>query len=82
MHVFRSTRWWGFVLAVVSGCLAQPARRPIADTDFDAWSSIATPQLSRDGRWLAYSFMPQDADGTLVIREVASGKEVRVPVGT
>ena len=49
--------------------LAQAPRRPLEPRDFDAWRSIATPQLSRDGRWLAYSFMPQDADGDLVVRD-------------
>ncbi|MFM9030014.1 MAG: hypothetical protein ACKOTF_04925, partial [Opitutaceae bacterium] len=62
--------------------LAQAPRRPLEPRDFDAWRSIATPQLSRDGRWLAYSFMPQDADGDLVVREVAGTREIRVPVGT
>ena len=62
--------------------LAQTARRPLEPRDFDAWRSIATPQLSRDGRWLAYSFMPQAADGDLMVREVAGGREIRVPVGT
>jgi dipeptidyl aminopeptidase/acylaminoacyl peptidase len=60
---------------------AQTAPRPLAHSDFDSWRSIATPQLSRDGKWLAYSFMPQDADGDLVVREVATGREHRVPVG-
>lgn len=61
---------------------AQPAApRPLTHEDFDAWRGLYTPTLSRDGRWLAYSFMPQDGDGEVVIREVATGKEQRVPVG-
>ena len=63
--------------------VAQPAApRPLAHTDFDTWRSIATPQLSRDGKWLAYSFMPQDADGDVIVRELATGRDLRVPVGT
>ncbi len=61
---------------------AQPAApRPLDHGDFDAWRGIFTPTLSRDGRWLAYSFMPQEGDGDLVIRELATGTERRVPVG-
>jgi dipeptidyl aminopeptidase/acylaminoacyl peptidase len=74
----------GLALGLFVGGLAlaaQPAPRPLAHTDFDAWRSIATPQLSADGRWLAYSFMPQDGDGELIAREVATGREHRVPVG-
>ena len=60
----------------------EPSRRPLEPRDFDGWRTVATPQLSRDGRWLAYSWMPQDADGDLVVREVAGTREIRVPVGT
>jgi dipeptidyl aminopeptidase/acylaminoacyl peptidase len=56
-------------------------KRPLAHTDFDAWRTIATPVLSRDGKWLAYSVQPQDGDGELVLRELATGKERREPVG-
>lgn len=61
--------------------IAQPAARPLTHADFDSWRSIATPTLSRDGKWLAYAYMPQDGDGDLIVREVATGREHRVPVG-
>ena len=83
--MFTPARLRWFLLACPALCaalFAQASRRPLEPRDFDAWRSIATPQLSRDGRWLAYSFMPQDADGDLVIREVAGAREIRVPVGT
>jgi len=57
------------------------AQRPLSLDDFDAWRSLASPSLSRDGRWLAYSFMPQDGDGEVIIRELATGREQRLPVG-
>ncbi|MBC7369878.1 MAG: S9 family peptidase [Undibacterium sp.] len=62
---------------------AQPvaAQRPLSLDDFDAWRSLASPNVSRDGRWLAYSFMPQDGDGEVIIRELATGREQRLPVG-
>ncbi|MEO8386626.1 MAG: hypothetical protein ABI583_15350, partial [Betaproteobacteria bacterium] len=74
------------LLAVVAflgftAAIAHPAKRPIAHTDFDAWRTIATPVLSRDGKWLAYSVQPQDGDGELVLREITSGKERRESVG-
>ena len=65
----------------VATAMAQPVKRPIAHTDFDAWKTIATPVLSRDGKWLVYSVQPQDGDGELVLREIGSGKERRETVG-
>ena len=56
-------------------------KRPLAHRDYDAWRSIATPTLSRDGRYLAYSYMPQDGDGELVVKELKTGKEQRFGVG-
>ena len=69
------------VLLGVASAMAQPTKRPIAHTDFDAWRTIATPVLSSDGKWLAYSVQPQDGDGELIVREIASGKERRESVG-
>ena len=65
----------------VTAVVAEPAKRPIGHADFDAWRTIATPVLSRDGKWLAYSVQPQEGDGELVIREIATGKERRENVG-
>ena len=81
----RTLRSAGVFAAVFFAALSLAAldtKRPLKHSDFDAWRSIATPIVSRDGRWLAYSFMPQDADGDLVVRELATGREQRVPVGT
>ena len=80
--VNRLPRGLAFLLGLgVSATLAASAPRPLTHADFDAWRSITTPTLSRDGQWLAYAFMPQDGDGDVVLREVATGREHRVPVG-
>mgnify|MGYP000629465408 CR=1 FL=1 len=57
------------------------AKRPLTHRDYDAWRQIATPVLSRDGRYFAYSFMPQEGDGDLVVRDLKTGKEQRYGVG-
>jgi dipeptidyl aminopeptidase/acylaminoacyl peptidase len=62
--------------------LAQPApKRPLAHTDYDTWRAIQLQQLSRDGKFLAYALNPQDADGELVARVLASNVEWRYPRG-
>ena len=70
------------VLAFVTPLFAQDAKRPLKHADFDGWRTVGAPVVSRDGHWLAYSFMPLDADGEIVVRELATGRDLRVPVGT
>src|SRR2546423_15560052 len=61
----------------------QPAtsKRPISHKDYDAWHSIQSPQISRDGKFIAYAYMAQDADSEIVVRNVASGNEWRTARG-
>lgn len=56
-------------------------KRPLQQKDFAAWRSLTTPTLARDGRILAYAFMPQEGDGDLVIRDLRSGRESRHGAG-
>ncbi len=63
---------------------AQPQttpKRALTHHDYDSWRSIQAPQISRDGRFVAYAFMPQDGDGEIVVRNVASGTDWRAPRG-
>src|SRR4029434_106556 len=58
----------------------QPAKteRPLTHQDYDSWRSIQAPQISRDGKFVAYAYMAQDADSEIVVRNLASGTEWRV----
>ncbi|PTY08411.1 hypothetical protein DB347_02175 [Opitutaceae bacterium EW11] len=60
---------------------APAAKRPLSESDFDGWRTIATPTASRDGRWIAYSYMPLEGDGDLMVHEVPKGRSYRIPVG-
>jgi len=68
-------------LALAAMPSAQQRKRPLTHADYDAWRSIFTPQLTRDGRFLLYSYMPQDGDGELIVRDLKSGQERREGVG-
>jgi dipeptidyl aminopeptidase/acylaminoacyl peptidase len=57
------------------------AKRPITHQDYDSWRSIQAPQISRDGKFIGYAFLPQDGDGEVVVRNIASGVEWRAPRG-
>jgi dipeptidyl aminopeptidase/acylaminoacyl peptidase len=54
-----------------------PEKRPLSHADYDAWRSIQGQQLSRDGKFLAYALVPQDGDGEIIVRNLATGLEWR-----
>ena len=57
------------------------AERPLTLADANSWNSILSPQLSPDGKWLAYGLYPQEGDGFIVVRNLATGQEHRYPGG-
>ena len=57
------------------------SRRALTHQDYDSWRSIQAPQISRDGKFVAYAFMAQDGDSEIVVRNLASGAEWRAPRG-
>jgi dipeptidyl aminopeptidase/acylaminoacyl peptidase len=71
------------VVALMSAAFpaAQTAKRSLTHDDYDGWRTIFTPVVTRDGRYLAYSFMPQDGDGELIIRDLKTGQEHRERAG-
>jgi hypothetical protein len=56
-------------------------KRPLTHQDYDSWRSIQAPTISRDGKFVAYAYMAQDADSEIVVRNVASGTEWRAARG-
>src|SRR5688572_3809067 len=62
---------------------AAPAasKRPLTHSDYDSWRSIQAPQISRDGKFVAYAYMPQDGDGEIIVRNIATGVDWKAPRG-
>ena len=71
------------VLALSDRAVAQQTakKRQIAHSDYDSWRTIQSPQLSRDGKYVAYSLTPEDGDGEIVVRNLTTGVEWRYGVG-
>src|SRR5437764_7769408 len=67
--------------AYALGQQTAPAKRALTHQDYDSWHSIQAPQISRDGRFVAYAFMAQDGDSEVVVRNLASSAEWRAPRG-
>ena len=57
------------------------AKRALTHQDYDSWHSIQSPQISRDGKFVAYTFMAQDGDSEVVVRNLVTGAEWRAPRG-
>src|ERR1044071_3305543 len=58
-----------------------PAKRPLTHQDYDSWRSISAQQISRDGKFVAYAYVPQDGDGEIVVRNIGTGVDWRAPRG-
>ncbi len=79
------------LLLVLSAALAAPTlvqgeqnrsvKRSLTHQDYDSWQSLNGSQISADGRFIAYSLIPQDGDGQVVLRRLDTGKEWRFPRG-
>src|SRR6266478_5625256 len=52
-------------------------KRALTHQDYDSWHSIQSPQISRNGKFIAYAFMAQDGDSEIVVRNLTSGAEWR-----
>lgn len=68
-------------VAAQPAALQATAKRALTHQDYDSWRSIQGTQLSRDGRFLAYAALPQDGDGEMIVRNLATGAEWRHPRG-
>src|ERR1700733_15425907 len=87
MFTLRSLRVCALLISLAAfGPLAafgQPAaKRPLHHRDYDAWRTIQGQILSADGKFLAYSMFPEEGDGEIVVRNLATGKERRENAGT
>src|SRR5689334_21553094 len=58
-----------------------PAKRALTHQDYDSWRSIHASQVSRDGKFVAYAYVPQDGDGEIIVRNIATGVDWRAPRG-
>jgi hypothetical protein len=82
MHTHRLFRISLLTVFALAAIAQTPAKRPLHHRDYDPWKTISGQVLSHDGKFLAYSLFPEEGDGEIVIRNLATGKEVRDNAGS
>src|SRR5271154_4794168 len=82
MHTTRLSRISLLLVFALAGLAQTPAKRPLHHRDYDPWKAISGQVLSRDGKYLAYSLFPEEGDGEVVVRNLATGKESRESAGS
>ena len=58
------------------------SKKVITHDVYANWKGINGSVLSRDGKWVAYAIVAQEADGEVVIRQLSTAQEWRSPRGT
>ena len=48
---------------------------PLTHEDYDSWKRIQGQQISPNGEWVAFTAVPQEGDGELIVSHVESGSE-------
>jgi dipeptidyl aminopeptidase/acylaminoacyl peptidase len=69
------------LLILAAPIAARAQKKPLTQADWDRWQSIASPTLSPDGKWAAYTLNPRVGDGQFIVRSTSSPSEYRVNVG-
>ncbi len=79
----RNTFMTFLVLFVLfaQGVTGQEKKR-LSHEDYAGWKSLAGQQISPDGEWVIYHINPQDGDGELVILNLKTNKQYRIPRGS
>lgn len=71
-----------FIFALAGIAQTSSTKRPLHHRDYDPWKTISGQVLSHDGKFLAYSLFPEEGDGEIVVRNLATGKEARESAGS
>lgn len=82
MQFASRTRVAFLVLAAALPLAAQAqAKKPLTQADWDRWQTIASPALSPDGKWAAYTLNPRLGDGEFIVRSTSGSSEYRTSTG-
>jgi dipeptidyl aminopeptidase/acylaminoacyl peptidase len=81
MTLLRRVRAAFFFAAALPLLVLAQQKRPLTQADWDRWEAIASPTLSPDGKWAAYTLNPRVGDGQFVVRSTSAATEYRTNLG-
>ncbi|CAN5712990.1 hypothetical protein BH23GEM11_BH23GEM11_13160 [soil metagenome] len=67
---------------VTAAAVPASERRVIDHDVYGTWRTIGNRGISADGQWVHYTLQHEEADGEMVLTEVATDREIRIPRGT
>jgi hypothetical protein len=70
------------LLAALAGALfAFSQKKPLDHSVYDGWQSIGDKYISNDGKYVVYTVVPQEGDGTLVVQAADNSWKKSIPRG-
>jgi hypothetical protein len=57
-------------------------KKELDHTVYDSWQSIRETLLHPQGKYIVYAIVPQEGDGTIIIRNVKTGNELSIARAT
>ena len=58
---------------------ASPGKKVLTLEDYTEWKRIESASISSDGNWVTFAYSPNDGDGTLYVKSLASEKIYEIP---
>jgi dipeptidyl aminopeptidase/acylaminoacyl peptidase len=81
MVLLRRVRAAIFLAAALPLVLSAQNKKPLDQAAWDRWESIASPTLSPDGKWAAYTLNPRLGEGQFIVRSTSATTEYRTNLG-
>jgi dipeptidyl aminopeptidase/acylaminoacyl peptidase len=75
----RSSLCFILFLLIIHPAFSQ--KKPLDPTVYDGWQRIGERVLSADGKYIAYTVVPQEGDGCLYIRATGDSYAKKIPSG-
>ena len=67
------------ILGLLFSSLAFAQKKPLDYSVYDQWQSVATRQITHNGKWTSYSINPQEGDNTLYRQKTDNSKKIAIP---